>query len=77
MSHFTYNLNEILDNNYLFQEKEEPLFSGTYLNLNSVVPIFSSNSYTFIYHKLTSDMYNKYLFKLNQSLQRRRSFYIK
>ena len=77
MSHFTYNLNEILDNNYLFQEEEEPLFSNIYFNLNSEIPIFTSNTYTFIYHKLTADMYNKYLFKLNQTLQRRKSFYIK
>lgn len=77
MSHFTYNLNEILDNNYLFQEEEESLFSSTYFNLNSEIPIFTSNTYTFIYHKLTADMYNKYLFKLNQTLQRRKSFYIK
>jgi hypothetical protein len=77
MSHFTYDLNAILDNNYLFQEKEEPLFSTNYLNLNSPIPTLSSNSYSFVYHKLTAYVYAKYKEKYDYSRQKRHSFYVK
>jgi len=76
MSHYTNYIDEILNKNYLFQE-EEPLFSSSYLNLNSLLPAFTCNTYTFIYHKLTAYSYTKYKEKYEYSLQKRRSFYAK
>ena len=79
MSHYTFYMDEILNKNFLFQEeekkvKEESLFSRDYLDLNSSIPTLSSNSYSFVYHKLTAYVYAKYKEKYNL---RGRSFYIK
>lgn len=79
MSHYTFYMDEILNKNFLFQEeekkvKEESLFSCDYLDLNSSIPTLSSNSYSFVYHKLTAYVYAKYKEKYNL---RGRSFYIK
>jgi len=76
MSHYTFYMDEILNKNYLFQE-EEPLFSTSYFNLNSLLPALTSNTYTFIYHKLTAYSYAKYKEKYDYSRQKRRSFYAK
>ena len=66
MSHYTLFINDILNKNYLFQEEEK--------KVNSSIPTLSSNSYSFVYHKLTAYVYAKYKEKYNL---RGRSFYIK
>jgi len=79
MSNYTFYMDEILNKNYLFQEevKEESLFSTNYLNLNSSIPTLSSNSYSFVYHKLTAYVYAKYKENYDYSRQKRHSFYVK
>ena len=74
MSHYTFYMDEIINKNYLFQEKikEESLFS--YYNLTSIAPAFTSNSYTLICHNTNACMYQKYITKYKQ---RGRSFHIK
>jgi len=82
MSHYTFYMDEILNKNFLFQEeekkvKEESLFSRDYLDLNSSIPTLSSNSYSFVYHKLTAYVYAKYKERSVYSRQKRHSFYVK
>ena len=83
MSHYTLFINDILNKNFLFQEevkeevKEESLFSTNYLDLNSSIPTLSSNSYSFVYHKLTAYVYAKYKERSVYSRQKRHSFYVK
>ena len=76
MIHSTNYFDEILNKNYLFIE-EKPLFSNSYLNLNSLLPVFTCNTYTFICHKLTAYSYATYKENYDYSLQKRRSFYAK
>lgn len=83
MSHYTLFINDILNKNFLFQEevkekvKEESLFSSSYVNVNDIKPTLLSNSYTFIYHRLTTYSYAKYKEKYDYLRKKTRSFYEK
>ena len=79
MSHYTLFINDILNKNFLFQEevKEESLFSSSYVNVNDIKPALLSNSYTFIYHRLTTYSYAKYKEKYDYLRKKTRSFYAK
>ena len=83
MSHYTVFINDILNKNYLFQEevkpkvKEESLFSSSYVNVNDIKPTLLSNSYTFIYHRLTTYSYAKYKEKYDYLRKKTCSFYAK
>ena len=87
MSHYTLFINDILNKNFLFQEevkekvkekvKEESLFSSSYVNVNDIKPTLLSNSYTFIYHRLTTYSYAKYKEKYDYLRKKTRSFYAK
>ena len=83
MSHYTLFINDILNKNFLFQEevkekvKEESLFSSSYVNVNDIKPTLLSNSYTFIYHRLTTYSYAKYKEKYDCLRKKTCSFYAK
>ena len=83
MSHYTLFINDILNKNFLFQEevkekvKEESLFSSSYVNVNDIKPTLLSNSYTFIYHRLTTYSYAKYKEKYDYLRKKTCSFYAK